>query len=342
MIINNKKGAGIEWWFLILAVAVGAVVYFINILNPNQAFANYIGQYQFSIINSANEAEKALLFIDQSAKYSLQQAVYELAKEGASVSEVYIDEFDTSQPFVENDCEKFKDAYVWYTLKKDVSGSYTKSNCIDDDSLNTNLLYFFNKNLNQYLTNSPYAIQPDNYDYQVSNGLEIIGKAYLPLNFYILKEEGKPVIKQTSEFKSPETQENFVDFTETELCAKGRKCLLTKDAYDLLLKAQEIANKYKVTLQVTYGYRTLEEQTRLWQKNPNKDLVCRPSPTCPHLSGKVVDVILKEKTDWQLLYKIMAEAGWVLYAQKGDEHHFECCGTDRYSRAKAQGLTAIK
>jgi len=336
----KRKKAQVLLYGALAGLLAAIILSIVSSVGGNKDF-NIIGEYSLVLLKYSNKAKSVLFYTDQSAKYALQQSIYELAKNGGTVSEFDIDELDTSQAFVENECGKFQGTYIWYTLKKDASGNYIKNTCLEDNSLTTNLLYYFDGNLNKYIINSPYDIPHDNYDYQVSNNLEIIGKAYLPIIFNILKEE-KPLIKQPSEFKSPETQENFVDFTGTELCAKGRKCLLTKEAYDLLLKAQEIANKYKVTLQVTYGYRTMEEQNRLWQKNPNSQLVCRPNPNCPHLSGKAVDLIIKEKTDWQLLYKIMAEAGWVLYAQKGDEHHFECCGTDRYSRAQAKGVTAIK
>ena len=337
--MKAKKAALVYNWtltFMVIGILAWALLQFASKYNQ----LGPLGTKQLTIFKTYSKAESVLFYIDQSAKYSLQQAVYELAKNGGYVLESDIVELDTNQPFVDNVCGKFNGAYIWYQIKKDVSGNNIKK-CFDDDSLTTNSLYYFDGNMNKYIASSPYSIPPDNYDYQVSNGLEIVGKSYSPIIFKILREEGKPVAKQTSEFKSSETQEKFIDFTETELCAKGRKCLLTKEAYDLLLNAQEIANKYKVTLQVTYGYRTLEEQNRLWQKNPNSKLVCRPSPNCPHLSGKAVDLIIKEKTDWQLLYKIMAEAGWVLYAQKGDEHHFECCGTERYARAQAKGVTAI-
>lgn len=337
--MNTKKAALVYNWtltFMVIGILAWALLQFASKYNQLQP----LGTKQLVIFKTYSKAESTLFYIDQSSKYALQQAVYELAKNGGTVSEFDIDELDTSQPFVENECGKFNGAYLWYQIKKDTPGNNLKKACFEENSLTTNALYYFDGNLNKYMTNSPYDIPHDNYDYKVSDSLQIIGKAYSPIIFNILKEE-KPVVKQPSEFKSPETKENFVDFTGTELCAKGRKCLLTKESYDLLLKAQEIANKYKVTLQVTYGYRTLEEQNRLWQKNPNSQLVCRPDSNCPHLSGKSVDIILKEKTDWPLLYKIMAEAGWIRYAQKGDEHHFECCGTDRYLRAKAEGKTEI-
>ena len=333
-----KKGQ-VLLYGLIAGIIASIIISIVSDISVKKNF-DIIGSSSLTLLKVSNKAESALFYIDQSAKYSLQQAVYELAQNGASVSEFDIDELATSQPYIENGCGKFQGAFIWIKLKKDTSGNYIKNICIDDKSLTTNILYYFDGNLNKYISNSPYDISSDNYDYQVNNNLEIIGKAYSPIKFNILKEE-KPVVKQPSEYTSPEVQGNFVDFTGTGLCAKGRKCLLTKEAYDLLYKSQEIASKYHVTLQVTYGYRTMEEQNRLWQKNPNSQLVCRPNPNCPHLSGKSVDVILKEKIDWRLLYKIMAEAGWIRYAQKGDEHHFECCGTDRYSRAKAEGKTEI-
>lgn len=343
--MKNKKGMGLEWYFLIVAFFIGTMAYFMGYIGPHKVIGNYIGQYQFEIIKASNKAEKSLFYIDQSAKYSLQQAIYDLAQNGGFSEIDSYEEIDTSGITDETTeqskkgCGKFSGANVWYEIKKDSTGEYTQIPCFDEKFLTTNLEYRFNKNLNKYLSNYPSNILTDNYNYEIRNSLEILGKAVSPLKFSIIKDETKAIVKEPVEVKMTAEAKEFVDFTGTELCAKGKRCLLAKDAYELLLKAQEIANQNKVSLEVIFGYRTLEEQNVLWKRNPNSKYVCPPSPKCPHLTGNVVDVKIKEKRDWNLLHKIMTQAGWVRYTK--EPWHFECCGTTRYAKAKAQGVTAI-
>ena len=361
MKIHNKRGIGLEWYALILAFFIGLGFYFVTYLGEHKVIQNYIGQYQFSILKTANEAEKAIFYVQQSAKYSLQQSIYELARNGG-YSEIDSTDIDSSGLTNEdlslksnNECRNYYGYSVWYVLNKDETGEYIKSSCIDDEKIKSNLGYMFNKNLNAYLLKHPHNAPTNNYNYEIRDELEIIGKAISPLVFDILKDETKEFAREAIQ-----TPEGMIDFTATEFCAKGRRCLLTKEAYDLLLKAEEIAkkkfeqkgiesdclNENKACLEVTFGYRTLEEQTAIWKRNPNSKYVCPPSPACPHLTGKVVDVVFDGKTrftmtklDWQILNKTMSEAGWVRYST--EPWHFECCNTDRYARAKAKGVTEI-
>jgi D-alanyl-D-alanine dipeptidase len=315
---------------------------------------NPIGKRQFDLHKIYSKAESPLFYIDQSAKYALQQSVYELAQNGG-FSEIDVEDIDTSGEAVEieaSGCGKFNGADVWYILKK-TQGGYIETSCFDENSVNMNLEYLFNKNLNLYLEKHPENIPINNYAYEIRDNLEIIGRALYPLKFDILKEE----LKTKEITKEPiQTPEGLVDFTGTELCKKGSRCLLTKEAYLLLEEAQKKATEKGVSLEVTEGYRSLEEQAIIWNRNPDKIFVCPPSPKCPHFSGNAVDTRFKGKTlytmtsaDWRLLHNIMSEAGWVRYGvedeskikEVGEPWHFECCGTPRDVRAKAQGVDAI-
>lgn len=340
-------------FFIILIILTTA--FFVLYQKYSKFSKNFeLGERQFSLISTYQNGEKVLFYIDQSAKYSLQQSVYELAQNGGSLEIKDVEEMDTSGKDItelgkipaKNQCGKFNGLNVWYEIKREQSGGYTQTSCFDEKSLTNNLEYIFNENLNEYLLNHPYNILLDNYNYEIKGSLEIIGKAIAPIKFDILRDETKLVEKKPEEVRIPEEAQNFVDFTGTKLCKKGEKCLLSKEASNLLLKAQEIAVQKGVSLEVTSGYRTLQEQTALWKRNPDRRYVCPPSTTCPHLSGNVVDVRFKGKTintmtkkDWQLLHEIMSEADWVRYAK--ENWHFECCGTPRYAKAKATGVTII-
>jgi len=263
MKLRNKKGIGLEWYFLYLSLFLGFVAFFISYSGPHKIIQNYIGQYQFSIIKSANEAEKILFYIDQSAKYALQQSVYELAQNGISISEFELNEINIYQIFERNKCGKFKDAYIWYELKKDASGNYIKNSCLDDKALLTNLIFIFDKNLNQYLINSPYNIPRNNYNYEAKDNLEIIGKAISSLKFDILKDENKPIIKKPAEIQIEQLKLKDSTDSGEKLCAKGVRCALTEEAYQLMVEAQKIADKKGKKLVVNSAFRTESLQTQI-------------------------------------------------------------------------------
>ncbi|MBI3035522.1 hypothetical protein HYY71_04310 [Candidatus Woesearchaeota archaeon] len=109
----------------------------------NKKSFNVIGEYSMLFLKQSKEAEKSLFYIDQSAKYALQQAVYELAQNGISVSDFELNEISINQPFERNRCGKFKETYAWYELKKDDKGNYFKSSCFEDSALTTNLKFIF-------------------------------------------------------------------------------------------------------------------------------------------------------------------------------------------------------
>lgn len=358
----NKKSSMFFLPILVIIAVIVLINLYIVLSIKNASFSSKpIGQRQFDLFRIYLRGESALFYIDQSAKYSLQQAVYELAQKGG------VSEYDIYNFFIEHKCGKFNDAYVWYRLSKDTSGTLKIENCFDEKSVIYNLEYYFNKNLKPYLENYPHNIIVDNYDYELKDGLEIIGKAKSPLTFHILKDELKPTLIEPTK-----TKEGLVDFTGTTsmLCKKGEKCQLTQEAYNLLLKADKIArDKFKEKkiknicledekiscLKVNSGYRGPDEQRELFAKYKGKKPVCNPdnNEVCPHVTGNAIDIVFQGKTeqtmsnsDWKLLHEIMTivkndrgETGWVRYA--GEELHFECCGTNRYEEALRQGVTVI-
>ncbi|MBI2658664.1 D-alanyl-D-alanine carboxypeptidase family protein [Candidatus Woesearchaeota archaeon] len=359
--MKSRKAALVYNWTLTLMV-IGILAWTLIQFSSKYSKFEPLGTKQLTIFKTYSKAESALFYIDQSAKYSLQQSIYELAANGVSVSEFDINEININQPFILNKCGKFKDAYVWYELKKDASNNYVQTECFDKSPLITNLVYFFNKNLNQYLTASPYNIPINNYDYEVKNNLEIIGKAKFPLKFDILKDESKQSIKKPVEARIE--QKNSEDFTQSteNLCAKGVKCVLTDEAFALLLEAQKIAKQKSKTLVVNSAYRSQDEQIAVWNRFAStypdaaerRKRVCDPyNQKCPHTTGNAVDVVFKDRTtatmsniEWLALHQIMSEAGWVRYGIENrydlwEPWHFECCGTDRHKRAQSKGVTAI-
>ncbi|MBI4453247.1 hypothetical protein HY636_01245, partial [Candidatus Woesearchaeota archaeon] len=86
-------------------------------MSKYKVFNKNIGERQFSLIRTYQEAEKALFYIDQSAKYSLQQAVYELGKDGGlsevPASEVLISREEVYFPSAVRKCSKFYGYSLW-------------------------------------------------------------------------------------------------------------------------------------------------------------------------------------------------------------------------------------
>src|SRR3989338_7908683 len=80
--MKNKKAFGLQFYMLIIAFFVGFGFAFVEYLKGAGQFEGYIGNYNFYLLKSANDAETALLYIDQSAKNSLEQAIYDLAQNG--------------------------------------------------------------------------------------------------------------------------------------------------------------------------------------------------------------------------------------------------------------------
>ena len=350
MKILQLRGGQVLMYGLLGALIAAIIAILVNTETEKQF--NIIGDYSLDLLHTSKEAEKILFFIDQSAKYSLQQSVYELAQNGG-FADIDIEDVDIGSEIeteTRSSCGRFKDANVWFELKKEPNDKYSEASCFDEKNAVTNLKYMFNKNLNKYLENYPENIPTNNYKYEIKDGLEIIGRAIKPLRLDILKEpkflglgEGA---KETPTKEPTATPEGLLDFTGTELCKKGSECLLTKEAYDLLNKANAIAKQKGLSLEIAQGYRSIEEQQILWELNPDRSKVCFPSPKCPHYSGNAVDLRFKGKNkytmtnkDWQLLHNIMTskDVGWVRYSK--ESWHFECCGTVRYARAKEKDST---
>lgn len=132
---------------------------------------------------------------------------------------------------------------------------------------------------------------------------------------------------------------------------------LKEGAANAFQEAKRLALAEKIDLKVASAYRTFKEQEELWAKyDKNSDYACNPgtaeSPNqnCPHMVGCAVDICfgslcnegafkanaLNDQT--KKLEEIMAKAGFIRYSKEW--WHFEY-GTERWARAKAEGLTSI-
>ena len=276
-----------------------AIVFAIELSGKSKDF-NIVGEYALSLLDKSKETEKAIFYIDQCTKHSIQQAIYEIAQNGG-VSE--IENIGTDESFADYKCGKFKDSYMWLEVKKN-QDNYNLNECFDENSVKDYLLYLFDQNLNQCLDSAPKELPVDNYNYNIKDNTEIVGTAKEPITFNILKydkeaelpslkprqykidSEGKIVAEEKTETKTPATGKlipenkikSFVDFSGvtsatmgketvdiTGLCPKGKRCSLTNEAFQLLVQSQKKAKEKKITLEVIDAYRTKQQQTDIWE-----------------------------------------------------------------------------
>ena len=404
----TKKGLFFDliMFFVVFVILTTAIIVLYN--KQNQFKKGYmIGDRQFSLINTYQKAEKILFYIDQSAKYSLQQSIYDLSQNGG-ISE--IENLGADEGPADYKCGKFSDAYVWFEIKKTQNG-YDLTKCFEESSVNASLIYLFDGNFKDYISNYPVEIPLGNYKYDIKeSGLVGLAAEPVKINIFVNKKNGinaKTMMPANPIEYKVDSQGKIIDITKkaadgkeipddksktkslvdfsgvasakqgasnidiTGICARGNVCSLTNEAYSLLLEAQKKAQQKGISLEVTEGYRSKQEQIDIWEgrtaskyniRYPNeaerRKYVCYPygddaEKRCSHLSGNAVDIRFRDKTfetmagaDWKTLSDIMASAGWVRYGDVKNTHvgepwHFECCGTDRYARAKAQGVDEI-
>ncbi len=171
--MKNKKAAMPFNMIIVVMTAVILVYAWAQLNYKYNSFNEIIGEKQYKLLAAYNKGENALLYIDLSAKYSLQQAVYDLAKSGGiqEISDISLDE-----PSATWECGEYYGTNVWLEVKKS-DGKYNEKECFDESSARNNLKYGFDKKLNQFLANYPEKIPTSNYDYEIKGNLEVLGIA---------------------------------------------------------------------------------------------------------------------------------------------------------------------
>ncbi|MBL7055556.1 hypothetical protein ISS07_01445 [Candidatus Woesearchaeota archaeon] len=206
--LKSKKGQMLMYGLFIGLVAAILV----SLVDDTQTKNKFpvIGDTALSLIENSKEAEKTLLFIDQSAKYASHQLVYDLASEGG--------------------CEG-SDRYLQYSVWND------KCNLEDVKTTFTSL---FSDKLDLFLSNyDSIKIPQTNYDFEI-RGANLLGIAKTPLKIERKNNEKKigmysirPSFKigldyDFSEYRElKELSEKFVDacknFQNKDGCVKLNK-----------------------------------------------------------------------------------------------------------------------
>ncbi len=191
----NKKASLFFLPILVIIALVVLISLYLILLSKSSPFVDTpIGKRQFELLNTYIKAESALFYIDQSAKYSAEQAIYDLAKNGgfAEIEEDEVDELESiKKNLLQTKCGRYSGYAIWYEIKEN-NAKLVAESCFQEKSLNinlqNNLIALFNDNLNNYFFNYPDNLPINNYNYQIRDSLEITGVAVSPIYFNIMKD----------------------------------------------------------------------------------------------------------------------------------------------------------
>lgn len=185
MIVNSRKGS-LFIPFIVVVAFLALIITFIGLSSKDAQLTggHELGERAFSVSDSYLEGEKALSYLDQSAKYSAQLAMNDIATRGIAQS---------------TDCGSFEGYPLWNTEDKEC---YPENDALKREFANT-----FSNHLDQYLVQYPLARFPlANYEFTVSeenNRFFIYGYAIQNLEFPIKEPTQK--VEEEKESEIPET-----------------------------------------------------------------------------------------------------------------------------------------
>lgn len=164
--MKNKKGALLFAPMLLILMIVGLIYAYSEISARYKEFNKEIGEKQFELINTYQKGEKAMFYIDQSAKYSTYQGIYDLAKNGGCSAGDMHNEYrlwavDSPKPGI-----------CFPSITDSKNGFFD----------------FFTSILNNYMSNYKSFNLPQN-NYELSfNGAALVGIAKDPLKLPIIED----------------------------------------------------------------------------------------------------------------------------------------------------------
>jgi hypothetical protein len=217
--MKHKKGALLFAPILVIMMIVGLIYAWATIVGKYNAFDKKIGERQFELIDTYQTGEKVLFYIDQSAKCSIYQSIYDLAKNGG--------------------CSN-GNKYVGYTL-------WVGECNPDSESSKTGFLNVFSDNLNNYLSEYDSVELPlDNFNLNLDNG-QLVGTGIEPLKIPIeqisRRTSGqigfysiKPTFKQSVDYdfsdydELKENAEELIDKCKDEDDIES--CIIEHEFYD--------------------------------------------------------------------------------------------------------------
>ncbi|HLG24719.1 MAG TPA: hypothetical protein VI564_07365 [Candidatus Nanoarchaeia archaeon] len=182
--MKNRKSS---FYFLPLVVIfclIALIYLYIVLLDKEAPFGKEtLGKRQFNLIQTHLKSEAALLYVDESASFAIQQASYDMAKNGGMLQSIESGEDEVSV----NSCGKIDDANVWFSIKK-TGAVYKETECFNETMPYSNIEFYFNDELGKYLSSSPYSFFLDNYYFNVKGNLEIAASAISKMKFNIFED----------------------------------------------------------------------------------------------------------------------------------------------------------
>jgi hypothetical protein len=174
---NNKKGSFVFNLLLVLALILILTYTSFKFLTTDKTKQTQeIGEMQINLINMYTSAEKANLYLEQSAKYT----------QGETLSSFY-----TAGGYYKSPCGKIANYNLW------VKGA---QNCfLTKGQLLKELNYFFNESLNNYSNNYQDINLMNNYDIGIDNNYFVINGSEIPLKQNGLTYYFKPYIRIKSD-----------------------------------------------------------------------------------------------------------------------------------------------
>jgi len=211
----QKKGQ-VLLYGLITGLIAAIIISYVSGVQTKRDFP-VIGQSSLKIIEASKEAEKVLFYIDQSAKYSAQQAIYDLAQKGGC---------------------KNSERYFGYSIWR-INGNDPESICPQSrETINQNFMDLSSKNLNDFLQSyEPITLSLNNFNLDFKDNF-FLGISINPLKIPIIDEESeqlgeysiKPSFKVNLEYdfsdydelrkRVEDVTENCQDLNEIRTCAK--------------------------------------------------------------------------------------------------------------------------
>ncbi|MDP3765839.1 MAG: D-Ala-D-Ala carboxypeptidase family metallohydrolase [Nanoarchaeota archaeon] len=247
-----------------------------------------IGERQFSLIKTYQKAEKVLFYIDQSAKYSAYQSVFDLANKGG---------------FYEvPGCGSFGDFNVWVSIEKDNKNQLIVKKCYPNkDILKESSKKFFHDIFSEFIANHPEVYIPTSYDYELDGNLEIKGKTAESLVFDIALE--KPAAKTVAITKK-EAKDAYKPSGELQIlrvAMKSKPDVETVKEYhqEVWDSYVELCKKMKSTPQIC-GKKPTKCCVTSGYRHPAYNKEIGGAANSPHQFGVALDIYVGRDVDEQL------------------------------------------
>lgn len=313
-------------FMVLITIILLATMVVVVIGKQNKFDGKKIGEIQMQTIKTYQNAEKTLFLIDQTAKYSAYDTIYELAENGG----IYI---------AHEKCGKYLDYQILYDREE-----------YCDSDTEEQFKEIYSKNIDEYLSQ---ILPANSFALQILKGqnqLKIIGVSKNMIEFPITFTTEQPIQKKEVCEIPTLVQSDYSVIACQPL--QYSSCEFKPEILEMLKKAQEIARSQGKELIITSGYRTYGQQAELKILYPTD--AAEASCTAPHIKGVAVDIVLKNTPhmsrydeggvaymgypERKQLEKIMCDAGFVRWI--GEFWHYEY-GSKRWERGKAAGVCAI-